>query len=142
MLGAPPTLRFTVAGAMSCFSMLCIGCSCYLGRVEGAGAAIVVATVPDSLERVTALGAPAMATVESRSIFAALVCSSVDWSRVPCIVVVDLAEQKMLWGEINPMAWNAAASEVVIATVPPCMVARPHRCFGWTNRELVRLVGR
>jgi hypothetical protein len=88
------------------------------------------------------LGAPAMAIAESSSIFAALVCSSVDWSRVPCVVVVDLAERKTLLGEIDPMAWNAAAFEVRITTMPPCMVARPRRCFGWTNCELVRLVVR
>jgi hypothetical protein len=71
-----------------------------------------------------------MATAESSSVSAALVGSTVDWSHVPCVVVVDLAVRKMLPGEIDPMAWNAAASEVRVATVPPCMVARPRRCFG------------
>jgi hypothetical protein len=51
--------------------------------------------------------------------------------------VVDLVGQKMLLGEIDSMAWNTAAFEVGITTVLPGMVARPHWCFSWTNRELV-----
>jgi hypothetical protein len=142
MLGAPPTLRSTVAGEMQCFFMLCIGCFGYSGRVEAVGATVLVATVSDSLERVTALAAPAMATAESSSKFVALVCLSFDWSCVLCVVVVDLAERKTLLGEIDPMPWNAAVFEAGIATVPPRMVARPCLCFGWTNHELVRLVVR
>jgi hypothetical protein len=69
--------------------------------------------------------------------FAALICSTADWGHVTCVVGVDLAERKTLLGEIDPMAWNAAASEVGVAIVSPCMVARARQFFGWPNRELI-----
>jgi hypothetical protein len=67
-------------------------------------------------------GRAAMATAASSSVFAVLACSTVDWSHVSCVVVVELVVQKMLLGEIDPMASNTATSEVGVATVPPCKV--------------------
>jgi hypothetical protein len=125
---------------MPCFSILRVGCfvslesgrnyrschfSCY--RTELAGTS-------------HRTGRAAMATTASSSVFAVLACSTIDWSRVLCVVVVKLAVPKTLLGEIDPMAWNAVASEVGVATVPPCMVVGPRRDFGWPNLEFIRFV--
>jgi hypothetical protein len=69
-------------------------------------------------------GRAAMATAAASFVFTVLACSTIDWSRVPRVVVVELA---VLLGEIDTMAWNAAASEVRVATVPPCMVVKPRQ---------------
>jgi hypothetical protein len=83
-----------------------------------------------------------MDTTTLSFMFAVLACSTVDWSRVPRVVVVELAIPKTLLGEIDPMAGNAAASEVRVTTVPPCIVVRPCRDFRCPNLEFVRFVVR
>jgi hypothetical protein len=113
MLGAPLTVRSTVAGAISCFSMLRGGCSVSL---ESGGSC---RTCHFSRYRTRLAG------TSHRFVFAVLACSTIDWSRVPRVVVVEPAVLKMLLGAIDPMAWNAAVSEVGVATVPPCMVTGP-----------------
>jgi hypothetical protein len=50
-------LQSTMARAMSCFSMLRVGCFMSLESGRTVGAAILVAIVPGSPERATALGA-------------------------------------------------------------------------------------
>jgi hypothetical protein len=127
---APLTFRSTVARAMLCFTLLHVECfallesgrncrSCQFShyRASLTGTSHHTRRVCHGHRRV-------------KLRVATLVGSTVDWSRVPCVLVVDLAVRKMLLGEIDPMAWNANASEVGVATVPPCMVARPCWCFG------------
>jgi hypothetical protein len=70
-----------------------------------------------------------MDTAASSFMFVVLACSTVDWSRVPRVVVVELAVPKTLLGEIDPMAGNITASEVEVTTVSPCIVVRPHQDF-------------
>jgi hypothetical protein len=78
-------------------------------------------------------GHTAMATAAASFVFMVLACSTIDWSRVPRVVVVEPAVLKMLLGAIDPMAWNAAVSEVGVATVPPCMVTEPLGCLTTTS---------
>jgi hypothetical protein len=125
MLGALLTLWSTMAGAILCFSMLRRGCSVSLGS-GGSCRTNHFSRYRTGLAGTShRTGHAAMATAATSFVFTVLACSTIDWSRVPCVVVVEPGVPKMLLGAINPMAWNAAASEVGVATVPPCMVTGP-----------------
>jgi hypothetical protein len=130
MLGAPLTLRSTVAGAMQCFSILRVGCFVSLESGRNYRSCHFSCYRTELARMSHRTGRTAMATTTSSSVFAMLACSTIDWSRVPCVVVVKLAVPKTLLGEIDPMAWNAVAFGVRVTTMPPCLVVGPHRDFG------------